>query len=598
MTHSPSLTDPLAELRAVTYTHWNQTEPSLHNISLVIERGTLNVLVGPSGSGKSTLCDLFNGVIPHLHGGKLQGDVWIEGLNTREAEVKNLAQRVGRVFQDPEIMFAMLYVEDEIAFGPENLRLEAGVIRTTVEQLLEQTDLLAHRSSLVWNLSGGQVQKLGLATVLAMRPQMIVLDEPTSNLDPGATRSVHELVLALRDEGITVLLVTRELDDFLAQADQLLVLEQGRLLAAGPPRQVLRQYGPTMVESLGVWLPETSEIGIELLREGLLGQNPIPITPVETVDLLVQTNLLLRKGNLQAEPISIPAAPDSLPATQPEVLISARDLTFTYPGGIQAIRGISLDIHAGEWLMILGRNGAGKSTLARLLVGLHKAQPGKLTLFGRDSQEWDVHSLANHLALVFQNPEHQFLTDTVADEIGYSLLAQGVTGPEQKQQRTLSLLQQLGLQDFAEIHPFALSAGLKRRLGVATMLGGDPQILLVDEPTYGQDKAMTHTLMALMQEIRRQGVAVVMITHDMRLVQEYAERVVVMSNGLLLFDGLSSGLFEQQQVLNQANLRRTLLHELLNEVKGRGIPINRTVRSTADFIHWLKDSSLTEASHG
>ena len=284
--------DILVDVRHVTYTHWNKTEPTLHDLSFQIRRGTLNILVGPSGSGKSTLCDLFNGVIPHLHGGTLEGEVWVDGLKTADAEVKTLSQRVGRVFQDPEIMFAMLYVEDEIAFGPENLRFEAAEIRQIVEGLLVQTDLTDRRHNLVWNLSGGQIQKLGLATVLAMRPTMIVLDEPTSNLDPGATRSVHDLVLALRNEGITVLLVTRELDELLAEADQLIVLDDGSLVAAGPPRQVLAEHGRHMIESLGVWLPETSEIGVELRSAGLAADRPLPITVAETVDLLEQEGLL------------------------------------------------------------------------------------------------------------------------------------------------------------------------------------------------------------------------------------------------------------------------------------------------------------------
>ena len=273
MKSSQSNSEILIDIKSVTYTHWNQTEPTLHDVSLQIKTGTLNVLVGPSGSGKSTLCDLFNGVIPHLNGGKLEGEVQVAGVKTTEAEVKNLAQRIGRVFQDPETMFAMLQVDDEIAFGPENMQMDVGIIKETVEALLQQTDLAAHRHNLVWNLSGGQVQKLGLATVLAVRPQMIVLDEPTSNLDPGATHSVHELVLALRDEGVTVLLVTRELDEFLAEADQLLILDAGRILAGGPPRDVLREHGKYMFDSLGVWLPETSEIGIQLLTGGEENEN-------------------------------------------------------------------------------------------------------------------------------------------------------------------------------------------------------------------------------------------------------------------------------------------------------------------------------------
>jgi len=236
----------------------------------------------------------------------------------------------------------------------------------------------------------------------------------------------------------------------------------------------------------------------------------------------------------------------------------------------------------------VGRNGAGKSTLSRLLVGLSKPQDGGLTLFGRDARQWKVPDLANHIALVFQNPEHQFLTDTVADELAYSLLAKGVSDPAVVQERTQAMLHQLGLQDFTAVHPLALSAGLKRRLGVATMLVGQPRLLLVDEPTYGQDKAMTHTLMALMQQIRAQGVSVVMITHDMRLVQEYAERVVVMSDGQILFDGASPALFEQDDVLARANLRRTLLHDLLRAMSQRGTPVHAPIRCTADLVRLLQ----------
>ena len=321
-------------------------------------------------------------------------------------------------------------------------------------------------------------------------------------------------------------------------------------------------------------------------------RTPIPITVDETLNLLNERKLL--DGNFETKQ----AALDEVQPPHKDVLISAKNLQFTYPGGVEALKNISLDIHAGEWLMIVGRNGAGKSTLARLLVGLSKAKEGALKLFGKDSRAWKVQDLANHLALVFQNPEHQFLTDTVADEIGYSLLAQGVNEPEEKELRTLELLQQLGLEAYRETHPFSLSAGLKRRLGVATMLGGNPDVLLVDEPTYGQDKEMTHTLMALMHKIREQGVAVVMITHDMRLVQEYAERVVVMSGGRILFDGASAGLFEQEDVLTQANLRRTILHALINAMEKQGVHLQQKVRCTADLVEILKNGNIAEQIHG
>jgi energy-coupling factor transport system ATP-binding protein len=583
--------DVLVDIRNVTYTHWNQTEPTLHDLSLQICRGMLTMLVGPSGSGKSTLCDLFNGVIPHLLGGKMEGEVWLDGSDTRDMAVKDLSRKVGRVFQDTETMFSTLYVEDEIAFGPENLCFEVADIRQTVEDLLGQTDLMERRHHLVWNLSGGQLQKLGLAAVLAMHPQLIVLDEPTANLDPGATHAVHQLLSSLRNQGITVLLVTRELDEFLAQADRLVVLESGRVLAAGEPRQVLQAHGEYMANQLGVWLPETVEIGIALRPRGMLGDAGMPITVAETVEALAQSDVI-------TAPLGFEPDTGSPLGAGREILIVARNLCYAYPGGTLALNGVSLEVRAGEMLAIVGRNGAGKSTLAKMLVGLLQPQQGDLVLFGKPARNWKVQELANEVALVLQNPEHQFLTDKVRDEIAYSLLARGISEPQLVEKAVAETLQMLGLSGHEQIHPFALSAGLKRRLGVATMLVGEPKVLLVDEPTYGQDKQMTRTLMALMESIRARGIAVVMITHDMRLVQEYAERVVVMSTGEVLYDGAFTGLFDRTDLLAQANLRPTILHELVNALRQRGVRIQGELRNTSDFLNMLQIFPSGEVSHG
>ncbi len=580
----------LVKIDHISYTHWNHTEPTLLDLSLEIRRGTLNVLVGPSGSGKTTLCDVMNGKVPHLLEGKLEGDVWVDQVNTRSVEVKELSRKVGQVFQDPESMFAMLYVDDEIAFGPENLRLPAGEIQQLTQDLLKLSGLEAHSKKLVWQLSGGQVQKLGIASVLAMQPDLLILDEPTSNLDPAATRSVHELLLSLRDQGKTILLVTRELDDFLARADQLIVLDQGRLVAAGSPQEVLKHQGERL-PALGIWLPETVEIGLALhyqARRALTSD--IPITVPETLRVLCEPGLL--DHGLKGEPLADQATPPG------EVIISARDLRFSYNSEVQALKGVSLDVRAGEMLAIVGRNGAGKSTLARLMVGLLKPERGELTMFGKPANRWKIQDLASCISLVFQNPEHQFLTDTVAGEIEYSLLARGLTNAKRKQEILQETLDMLGLTRYADLHPFSLSAGMKRRLGVATMLVGNPQALLVDEPTYGQDRQMTETLMSIMENIRSKGIAVVMITHDMRLVQEYAERVVVMSEGKVLYDGTPGRLFDSPQVLAAANLRPTLLDELLQELIRSGIPIHGKIHSTGGFMRALGLDSHQEVAHG
>jgi energy-coupling factor transport system ATP-binding protein len=473
-------------------------------------------------------------------------------------------------------------VEDEIAFGPENLLLEKDEINQRVEKLLEDIQLKPFRKNLVWNLSGGQIQKLGLAVILAMHPAMIVLDEPTANLDPHATRSVHELVMKLRDEGMTILLVTRELDDFiLTAADQLIILDDGKIMATGAVQEVLSENGQEMLDRLGIWLPETVEIGIKLRESLNLKDMHIPISIAETFQTL-ETQHLLKKRITNCVPEDEQVENGVLTP-----LISGRNLEFSYNNGFKALNDVSFDVFPGEMLAIVGRNGAGKSTLAKLMVGLQKPQKGQLNLFNHPAAHWKVEALAEHIALVFQNPEHQFLTDTTFDEIAYSLMTRGIVDPEEVRKQVEEWMEKLELSEFSKIHPFALSAGKKRRLGVATMLVSHPKVLLVDEPTYGQDKEMTQTLMQLMERIRAQGVTVVMITHDMRLVQEFASRVLVMAEGKILYEGDPAQLFDNEELLHMANLRPTLLQDLLKEYQDRGGQVDCLIRNTDQFLEAL-----------
>jgi len=565
----------------VSYRYHEEDDPVLRDISFSLTRGSFNILVGPGGSGKSTLCDLFNGRTPHLMGGVLEGSVLIEGKSTADSLMKDLACRVGYVFQDPESMFATLSVEDEIAFGPENLLFEKNDIHRSVEELLDMTGIGEYRKNLVWNLSGGQIQKLGLAAVLAMKPGIIVLDEPTANLDPAATRQVHELILKLKSEGITILLVTRELDDFMSQADQILVLDKGCLLSSGDPYELLMKEGEAL-ESLGIWLPETVEIGLGLIRNGYT-LDRMPITIDETLSILFEQKVL-KEGMVLAGPEKAYGSAEQAP------LIQGKDIRFSYGNGLYALKGISLDIREGEMLAIVGRNGAGKSTLAKLLIGLNKCREGSLELFGKKSASWKVPDLANHISLVFQNPEHQFLTDTVSDEIDYSLQARGIFDAEETARERDRILKLLELEECRDSHPFALSAGNKRRLGVATMLVGDPRILIVDEPTYGQDRAMTETLMGILQEIQQRGVSIVMISHDMRLVEEYADRVAVFSEGLKHFDGIPTDLFKEPEILMKSNLHQTLLNQILCRLEEQGIKVKGHIPGTETFLKLLMNN--------
>lgn len=573
MSNTPpqEIAETIIHLAGVTYHHYGKTVPALADINIDVKRGSFTLLVGPSGSGKSTLCMLLNGIIPQILGGELQGKVIVNGQDVAEAKVQNMAYSVGLLFQDPEWMFATLQVEDEVAFGPENLRQKPEEIAQQVTKSLEYVGMNNLRKNLVWALSGGQIQKLGLATVLAMAPEIIVLDEPTANLDPATTHSVHELILRLRDEGKTVILVTKDLDEFMARADDMILLSEGHILAQGRPQDVISQHGKIMLD-LGVWLPEPTEAGLRLKQQGLLKNKPVPITVAEAVDAFKDIRFkqipTIRKEN----PIG-------------ETLIHADKIQFGYTRKTKTLREVSFDINQGEIVAIVGQNGAGKSTLSKMLVGLLKPSAGALTMFGRKASQWNVQDLANDVALVFQNPEHQFLCDTVYEELAYSLLAQGITDSSEVEKRVNAMLERLDITDAAETHPFSLSAGSKRRLGVATMLvGGRAKLLIVDEPTYGQDRRLTERLMQLINNLRSEGITVIMITHDMRLVDAHVDRAIVMANGEKIFDGAPSNLFQSPEIVERASLRTTALRRVVDGLRAQGVQVPNGLNTVDSFV--------------
>ncbi|MBK8824850.1 MAG: ABC transporter ATP-binding protein [Anaerolineales bacterium] len=569
-TEIKSIGEPLVRFEQVTYKHYDKPAPALSDVNLTVQRGSFTLLVGPSGSGKSTLCMLLNGIIPQILGGKLTGTVTVEGQDISKVPVQELAKSTGMLFQDPEWMFATLKVEDEIAFGPENLRRDPMDILESVEQSLNYVGMQHLRNNLVWALSGGQTQKLGLASVIAMQTPLIVLDEPTANLDPATTHSVHQLILRLRDEGKTVILVTKDLDEFMAEADDIILLAEGRVVAQGSPRDVITQHGNKMLE-LGVWLPEPTEIGLRLKASGQFNKS-VPITVAEAVKDFADLKFHASKPNEKL-------------VTDSETLIHAENIEFAYGNKFKALRSVSFDIKQGEIVAIVGQNGAGKSTLSKLLVGLLKPTAGEMTMFGQSAKRWKVQDLANQIALVFQNPEHQFLCDTVREELEYSLLAQGIDDQAVVNQRVEDMLARLDITDTADSHPFSLSAGAKRRLGVATMLiGGSAKLLIVDEPTYGQDRRLTERLMLLINNLRREGITILMITHDMRLVDTHIDRAIVMANGEKIFDGSPDILFQSPELVERASLRTTTLRRLVDGLRGLGITVPDGLNTVDDFI--------------
>jgi energy-coupling factor transport system ATP-binding protein len=529
----------LVTVEHLTYYYPDEAEPALRDVNLELPAGEFTLLLGPSGSGKSTLALALNGLIPHEVGGRIGGRVWVNGQDTRTQRVDTLATKVGLVFQDPEAQLCSLRVEDEVAFGPANLRLTASEVLARVTRSLRAVEVSGLRPKLIYDLSGGQKQRVAIAAVLAMEPQLLILDEPTAHLDPGAAVQLFALLRRLnREHGLTVLVIEHNVEAALPHADRLLLMERGTLVHSGPPRAVLAAEGPRLRSDLGLRLPPVAELALGLAARGV-PLEPFPLTVAEAAEAL-----WARRDAIQFAPRAGqgPAAADSEAASEKQVadskepVIVTEQLSFTYPDGTAAVSEVSLSVGRGEVVGLVGENGSGKTTLTALLLALHRPTAGRGWVAGLDLKTATTPQLAAKAGYVFQYPEHQFVTDRVEAEIAFGLKAQRRPAAE-VQARVAEMLRLFGLEEVRGKHPLRLSMGQKRRLSVATMLVLDPELLILDEPTTGQDQRHTDTLLAQLRRVNAQGTTLIVVTHDINLAMEYCTRLVVMEAGRVAFSG-------------------------------------------------------------
>lgn len=484
--------------------------PALRDLSLQIAPGESVLLLGPSGGGKSTLAHLLAGLIPQNLFAHTQGEVQVDGLDPRSAPPGQTATRVGLLFQDPEASFATLTVEDEIAFGLENLRLSPSEMPARIAMALKQVGLSEFGHRRLDTLSGGEAQRVALAALLAMQPPILVLDEPTANLDPRATREFFAFLDQLRAKH-TILLIEHKLEACQPLAERLILLDgNGALMADGRPEEIFSGHLEAILQA-GIWTPETFA------------------------------------------PLPTPHLPSPPPPDAP-LAVRIRRLNFAYADHAPVLRGVNLDIRQGEFFALVGPNGSGKSTLAQLSIGLlPHTHSGEIRLFGERVEDLSLAELTERAGYVFQNPEHQFVTDTVWDELAYSLRARR-WNRARVHSRVEELLTHFGLTAHRQQNPFTLSQGQKRRLSVGTMLVAGQRLLILDEPTFGQDRRTALALMSTLADLNRQGVTLLMITHDMRLVKQYAHRVAVLLEGQIAFSGPPQELFAHQDLLERARL--------------------------------------------
>jgi energy-coupling factor transport system ATP-binding protein len=502
----------------VSYSYPEAKRPALQDVNLHLPEGAFTLVMGPSGAGKSTLLRCINGLVPHFSGGELAGTLAVDGLDPVQASPQIMSQHVGFVFQDPEAQFVVDRVEGEIAFALENAALPRQEMRVRVEEALDLLDLAPLRDRRLETLSGGERQRVAIAAALALRPHILVLDEPTSQLDPKSAEDVlHALVRLNADLGLTIVLAEHRLERVLPFVDYLVYLSEiGSVVAAGPPRQVLQRLE---------LLPPLVALG------KALAWDPLPLTIKEGRQFSRKWSK--HSGGL-APKTSQPTSKQVNQQTHTESYLQARDVEVGY-NGRPVLHGVDLDVWPGEIVVLMGRNGSGKTTLLKSIVGLLRPRRGGIKVAGQHVAARNVAEVCQRVGYLPQDPNVLLFADTVLEELLITLRNHGleVSPPI----APAALLERLGLGDKEAAYPRDLSAGERQRVALGAVTVTQPGALLLDEPTRGLDYAAKRVLVDLLRAWRDDGMAILLITHDVELAAAAADRVVLMSHGEIIASG-------------------------------------------------------------
>jgi len=516
-------------------------------VNLAIGAGEFVAVLGRVGAGKSTLCMALNGLVPHATGGIFRGAVTVLGRNTKAHPIADLARSAGLVFQDPEMQLTQMRVEDELAFGPENLGVPSGEIEERVTWALDAVGLAGYRDRSPLHLSGGEKQRVAIAAMLAMRPQVLALDEPTANLDPAGKAAIFNLLARLaRERQITIVLATQELERVARYAQRVVVLHDGVIALDDTPAAVFAQA--PLLREWGIGVPQLAELASVLTQ-----QTGRPYRFLHMGEAYAQLRGELKAAASYLSQGSGVRGQGSGASGREGPQLAFEQVSFNYPDGTAALRDVSLAVAAGEFVALLGANGSGKTTLAKHLNGLLKPTRGIVRVNGRDTRPMRVAELARQVGYVFQNPDHQIFAATVEEEIAFGLRLQGLSQAEVAE-RVDWALAAFALIPYRELPPALLGWGQRRQVAMAAVLATRPQALVLDEPTGGLDARSRDALMAAVTTFNRSGGTVILITHNMRLVAEYASRAVVMAGGQVVFDAAPRALFERREILARAKL--------------------------------------------
>ncbi|HWP21291.1 MAG TPA: ABC transporter ATP-binding protein [Candidatus Cryosericum sp.] len=558
---------PVIEFQDFTFQYFSQAEPTLHEINLTIYEGEKVLIVGPSGSGKSTLGSCVNGLIPFSYPGTIKGSLRVSGKETQKESIFALSQHVGTVLQDPDGQFIGLSVGEDIAFALENECMKQDEMKQIVKQTASLVEMDHLLSASPFELSGGQKQRVSFAGVMVHDVDILLFDEPLANLDPATGKTAIDLIDRIsKDYHKTVVIIEHRLEDVLYRSvDRIVVMSDGRIVADLSPDELM---AAGILPPLGIreplYVTALKYAGITITKELHAGR-------IDTLDVEA-----VRKKVFGWDA----AQPEHAPKEQRPPLLEARNLGYSYVSGKPILKNMRFSIEQGEMASLVGTNGAGKSTLAKVITGICKDPEGELLFKGETMRGLTIHERSGRIGYVMQNPNQMICKPMIYDEVALGLRLRGMSEEEIKP-RVEQALKICGLSPFRKWPIAALSFGQKKRVTIASVLVLEPELIILDEPTAGQDYRHYTEIMEFLRSLNEQGTTILLITHDMHLMLEYTPHAIVLHGGEILLDGSAVEALTSHEIAVKASLKVTSLYELAERAG-----ISDPVRFVQHFIDY------------
>ncbi len=579
---------PIIELRDVSFSYSAEAEPALSHVSLAISEGEFVGVIGPSGAGKSTLAAMMSGAIPHHYQGKLYGATLVDGHDTCEVTLTDISRVVGSVLQDIDAQMVASSVEDEMLFGLENFGVPHDQIEDRITQTLETVGIAHLRDREIAKLSGGQKQKVAIAAILALAPRVLVMDEPTAALDPASSTMVFETLRQVNKlAGITVVVIEQKVALLCKYCERVLVLSEGQLAYDGEPHEVFGHARE--LRAMGVDSPRVARIANSLLEHGIVDKVDRPCLSVDEAkefikEIVGDAAAPASAGDAAAPSRHKPASRPHAEGTDP--VVDVQHVSFAYPNRGDTLNDLTMQVYPGELVGLIGQNGAGKTTFTKLLNGLFKPKSGSVRIAGYDTREVPTSTIASQCATLFQNPDRQLCKDTVLEEVAFGLTLHG-TPEEEARERAAKVIERFGLP--ADESPFSLSRGERQMVALASVVVLEPKVVLLDEPTSGLDYRECMTVMETVSQMAEHGCAVIMVCHDMEVVSDFAERVVVMTKGGIVGRGEADAIFADDDLMAAAYVEPPQVIALSKELAADVSPAFAGVSQVSGVVNLVEE---------